>query len=224
MTRFDCNQLLSKLDDLIDGALREDEVLAAHAHLDSCASCRAESDRAFELQARLRALPRSIEPERDLWPEIAGVIGARRVIHRSFEQPAATAPRAWLKIAAAAAVLVASVTIAYMMGLERARPEVAESSPMEAGYTLAAYGDVSSDLEEAKNLLRAGLEQRRAELSPETWSVVMDNLSVIDKAIVRIETAMKENPGDGRLNRQLATAYRRQIDLLQRATRLPAEA
>ena len=224
MTRFDCDQLLSKLDEFVDGALDEADAQAARNHLETCERCQIEVDLGVKLREATRALPQSIEPKRDLWPEIAGDIEARRVIHRSFERPAAAAPRAWLKIAAAGAVLIASVTIAYMMGLEQARPEIAESSPVEAGYTLAAYGDVSSDLEEAKNLLRAGLEQRRNELSPETWSVVMDNLSVIDKAIVRIETAMEENPGDGRLNRQLATAYRRQIDLLQRATQLPAEA
>lgn len=224
MTRFDCDQLLSKLDDLVDGALDEADAQTVRTHLESCDRCRNEVDLGVRLREATRALPRSIEPERDLWPEIAGDIDQRRVIHRFFEQPTAAAPRAWLKIAAAAAVLIASVTIAYMMGLDRARPEIAESRPVEIGYTLTAYGDYSSDMEEARNLLRAGLEQRRDELSAETWSVVMDNLSVIDEAIGRIETAMDENPGDGRLNRQLATAYKRQIDLLQRATRLPAEA
>lgn len=224
MTRFDCDQLLSKLDEFVDGALDEADAQAFRTHLETCERCRTEVDLGVKLREATRTLPQSIEPERDLWPEIVGGIEARRVIHRSFERPASAAPRAWLKIAAAAAVLIASVTIAYMMGLERARPEIAESNPVETGYTLTAYGDFSSDLEEARNLLRAGLEQRRDELSPETWSVVMDNLSVIDQAIERIETAMDDNPGDGQLNRQLATAYRRQIDLLQRATRLPTEA
>ena len=87
----------------------------------------------------------------------------------------------------------------------------------------AAYGDLAVDLEQARNQLRASLDQRQDELSPETWSVVMDNLDVIDNAIGRIEIALADNPNDGRLNRQLKVAYRRQIDLLQRATRLPAE-
>lgn len=224
MTRFDCDQLLSKLDEFVDGALDEADAQAARTHLETCERCQTEVDLGVKLREATRALPQSIEPERDLWPEIAGGIEERRVTHHSFERPVAASSRAWLKIAAAAAVLIASVTIAYMMGLERARPTVVESQPVETGYTLTAYGDFSSDLEEAKNLLRAGLEQRRNDLSPETWSVVMDNLSVIDLAIVRIETAMVANPGDGQLNRQLATAYRRQIDLLQRATRLPTEA
>lgn len=224
MTRFDCEQLLSKLDEFVDGTLDEADVQAVRTHIETCDHCRNEIDLGVELRETTRALPKSIEPERDLWPEIAGGIEDRRVIRPSFERPVAASPRAWLKIAAAAAVLIASVAIAYMMGLEQARPEIADSRSVETGYTLIAYGDFSTDLEEARNLLRAGLDQRRDDLSPETWSVVMDNLAVIDQAIVRIETAMEANPGDGQLNRQLATAYRRQIDLLQRATRLPTEA
>ena len=95
---------------------------------------------------------------------------------------------------------------------------------MKSSYMQAAYDGLATDLELVRDQLRASLDQRQDELSPETWSVVMDNLVVIDDAIGRIETALAENPDDGRLNRQLAVAYRRQIDLLQRATRLPAEA
>ncbi len=110
-----------------------------------------------------------------------------------------------------------------MAGLERGRPQIAQTPPSHASYVQAAYGDPTTDLEAARDQLRASLDERRDELSPETWSVVMDNLVVIDEAIDRIETAMVDNPNDGRLNRQLTVAYRRQIDLLQRATRLPAE-
>jgi len=224
MTRFDCDQLLSKLDDLVDETIGDTDAQAVSTHLQACSSCRDEVDLAVRLRKATVSLPKSVEPERDLWPEIASEIDQQRVVHRSFEQPATPAPYAWLKIAAAAAVLIASVTIAYMVGLGRAQPQIAESRPAESGYTLTAYGDFPSELSEARNLLRSGLEQRQKDLSPETWSVVMDNLSVIDQAIVRIETAMEANPGDRRLNRQLATAYRRQIDLLKQATRLPTEA
>ena len=111
-----------------------------------------------------------------------------------------------------------------MAGLERAQTQTASTTPVETNAILAAYGGPAMDLELARNQLRSNLEHRRDELSPETWSVVMDNMAVIDNAIARIEHALADNPNDGRLNRQLAVAYRRQIDLLQRATRLPAAA
>ena len=222
MTKFNCEQLLSKLDDLIDGTLDEVEATAAGSHLESCPSCRLELESVRELLTATRSLPRSTEPEHDLWPGIAEDIEQRRVVRGGFDRPRASSSRS-LWLAAAAAVLVTSVTIAYMAGLERGRPQIAEAPQRHSSYMQAAYGDLATDLEIARDQLRANLDQRQDELSPETWSVVMDNLVVIDDAIERIETAMADNPDDGRLNRRLTVAYRRQIDLLQRATRLPAE-
>ena len=222
MTKFNCERLLSKLDELIDGTLDEVEATSAESHLESCPSCRSELESVRELLTATRSLPRSTEPEHDLWPGIAEDIEQRRVVRGGFDRPRASSSRS-LWLAAAAAVLVTSVTIAYMAGLERGRPQIAEAPQQYSSYMQAAYGDLATDLEIARDQLRANLDQRQDELSPETWSVVMDNLVVIDDAIERIETAMADNPDDGRLNRQLTVAYRRQIDLLQRATRLPAE-
>jgi hypothetical protein len=67
------------------------------------------------------------------------------------------------------------------------------------------------------------LESRRHELSPETMDVVMENLLLIDRAMNRIAEALGEDPENEFLMKQLAGAYRRQIDLLQRAVQLPAE-
>jgi len=223
MTILDCDQMKSKLDGLIDGTLDEPDTRAARSHLEACPKCRAEFESTEELLVATRSLPRSIAPDRDLWLGITERIEDRRVVQGSFDRPPVGASRRLWMAAAAAAILVVSVTIAYMAGLERAQTRSADLPPVDSFYVRAAYGDLATDLGQARDQLRSSLDQRRDELSPETWSVVMDNLVVIDDAISRIETALVDNPDDGRLNRQLAGAYRRQIDLLQRATRLPAE-
>ena len=211
------------IDELIDDRLDEHDATAARSHLEACPSCRAEVERALQLQAATNSLPRLSEPERDLWPGIAAQIEDRRVVRGDFETPPASRSRHMWMAAAAAAILVFSVSLAYRAGLERGRPQTAQAPPVESFYVQAAYGDLGSGLELARNQLRSTLDERQSELSPETWSVVMDNLLVIDNAIARIEVALADNPNDGRLNRQLAMAYRQQINLLQRATRLPAE-
>jgi hypothetical protein len=225
MKTFDCEQILSHLDEFIDDSMAASDATAVRSHLEACPSCRAEVESVRSLLAEARSLRRSIEPERDLWPEIAGGIKDRQVVRGSFDRsPVSTSRRLWLA-AAAAAILVVSVSIAYLAGLERGRPESADLAPAGSSqsYTKAAYGDLAGDLEQTRDQLRASLEKRQDELSPETWSVVVDNLDVIDTAIGRIETALADNPNDSWLNRQLTVAYRRQIDLLQRANRLPAE-
>ena len=51
----------------------------------------------------------------------------------------------------------------------------------------------------------------------------MANLKVIDDAMEKIAEALGEEPGNEFLMKQLAAAYRRQINLLETAVRLPAE-
>ena len=89
---------------------------------------------------------------------------------------------------------------------------------------LASFEDLGVDnfLATRTELLDA-LEARKHELSPETMDVVMDNLLLIDQAMDRIAEALGEDPENEFLMKQLAGAYRRQIDLLQRAVRMPAE-
>jgi len=223
MKTTNCDQLVSMIDELIDHRLNEHDATAARAHLEACPNCQTEVERALQLQAATDSLPRLSEPDRDLWPGIATQIEDRRVVRGDFENPSASRSRNMWMATAAAAILVFSVSLAYQAGLERGRPQTAQAPPVETSYVQAAYGELGSGLEVARNQLRSTLDERQSELSPETWSVVMDNLLVIDNAITRIEVALADNPNDGRLNRQLAMAYRQQINLLQRATRLPAE-
>jgi hypothetical protein len=222
MKTLTCDDVGRRIDDFLDDGLGALETEAVRAHLEACGGCRDKAAAIEELCEAARMLPRSLEPERDLWPDIAGRINGRRVVRGRFGRPARGAARGWGAVAAAAAVLVVSVVAAYTVGLRQGRPETVAAAP-DQGYRLAAFAAPEVDLERARDQLLAGLEQRRDELSPETWLVVMDNLEVIDDAIARIGTALEDNPNDGRLNRQLAVAYRQQIDLLQRATRLPAE-
>jgi hypothetical protein len=223
MTGNDCERVLSKLDELVDDALAETDQLAVLDHLESCASCRAELRATEELLAAASALPGLVLPDRDLWSEISERIEAGRVVRPGF--PAsndATKLQPWLAVAAAA-LLVISISIAYMAGMASTKSRVATVPPAESGVMRAAYGHLATDLELARDQLRETVELRRDELTPETWSVVMENMTVIDDAIERIEAALSERPGDDRLNRQLTGAYRRQIALLQRAATLPSE-
>jgi hypothetical protein len=223
MSTNNCHDVVARLDELVDGSLDAKETEMITAHLERCASCRSELEQLEDLLLHTRELPGSIEPENDLWPAIRSAIEERRVVRGTFGGPGlGSGRRAWLA-AAAAAVLVLSVTVAYLAGRGHAPVEQASNVAPGPSVITAAYTDLDDDLGTVTAELRQRLESRRDELSPETWSVVMDNLLVIDNAIVRIETALAEQPDDGRLSRQLAVAYRRQIDLLERATKLPAE-
>lgn len=66
-----------RLNGLVDGTLDAAAGDEAERHLAVCDACRAEVAQLRALLAGARALPRSIEPSRDLWPGIAPRLGRR---------------------------------------------------------------------------------------------------------------------------------------------------
>ena len=58
------------LQDYLDDALTPAERQSVEGHLPTCPACRAEKEALASVRAAVGALPRSIEPPSDLWPEI----------------------------------------------------------------------------------------------------------------------------------------------------------
>jgi hypothetical protein len=217
---MNCIESIDRFDDYLDGRLGAAETEEFRAHVAACQSCADELENIQALRERAAELPHSLEPSRDLWPGIAARISEDRVVRGRFDRRA-------LLAAAAAVVVISSVVTAYFIGRSQAEltvesPAVVESGPSEV--LLASFEDLGVDnfLATRTGLLDA-LEARKHELSPETMDVVMDNLLLIDQAMDRIAEALGEDPENEFLMKQLAGAYRRQIDLLQRTVRMPAE-
>ncbi len=216
-----CHEWINRIDDFLDGRLEAAEAEDLQMHIAGCPSCADEVASIRELRDLAAALPRSLEPLRDLWPGIEDRVSATKVVRGRFGSRAVLA-------AAAAVVIVSSVVTAYFIGRAQAvmvtvePPSVVESGPSE--ILLASFEDLGVDnyLDTRTELLDA-LDARKHELSGETMEVVMDNLLLIDQAMDRIAEALGEDPENEFLMKQLAGAYRRQIDLLQRAVRMPAE-
>jgi hypothetical protein len=218
-----CEECITLLDVLVDGRLEIDVQTALTDHIADCASCRLEHEGLRELGRRTAELPASIAPGRDLWPEIADRIQESKVVRGRF----GAALRPSLLAAAAAAAVVGAVLVAYTVGRHQAHPTVVEvvSTPAAAPASLVSVvtAAAGSDFRLARSQLLEALEQRRDSLSPETIAVVDQNLGLIDSAIANITEALANDPGNQMLSDRLTTAYRQQIELLQKATRLPAE-
>jgi len=73
----------------------------------------------------------------------------------------------------------------------------------------------------SESLLRI-LEERKDALSPETLSVVYENVRIIDRAIQNIREALEHDPGSPQLNLLLLETYQKEVELLRLATKLPA--
>lgn len=170
--------------------------------------------------AELRALPREIEPPRDLYPAIAARLAPAR--RRSF----------WPLAAAAALMLLAG--LALLMRLQRAAPPAptpdaaiatapAPRLPGDTAIARTAYRDTDLALAGIRRELRRSIEARQADLPPATRELVFENLRVIDEAIADIEAALAAAPADQALARTYIDYREREIELLRQVNRLAAK-
>lgn len=148
------------------------------------------------LLARARRLHTDIAPQRDLWPEI------RTRMH----QPQRT-PFAWLKLAAAAVVLVVlSSSVTLVLNPDR--------SPVETAATQAQPTLMQAEFAQTKTDLMFALEAELSSLSPEDRQVLATNLTAIDQAMAQINDAMDGNPNSDLLLELLLSTYTDQLNLM----------
>ena len=216
-----CEDVYPLLDDFLDHRLDGATEPALRAHLDGCDGCRDDLESLASLRRQVEALPRSIEPERDLWPEIEGRIATAKVVPGRFGRRA-------LMAAAATVLVVSSVITAYLVGRHQAAsanypaptPAAAASDVLSASFSGIGIHDYRATRQQLLNVIEA----RRGELSPATMEVVLTNLRLIDEAMHEIALALESDPDNELLIKQLVSVYRQQINLLERAAILPSEA
>ncbi len=227
MSTMSCNDVLDRLDDFIDDELSTATNAAVRAHLTACPECRSEAEGLHALLEKVRTLPARVPPSGDLWPGIAAAIAEQPVVRGGFGKPRPrfARPNWWQAMGVAAGLVLAStVLIGYL--LQPVGPPASAPQPSAISLTttaaLAAFAESEDDFVKARSELLSALEQREGSISPQTMVVVMDSMRILDESISGISAALEQNPGSARLVELLASAYQREIDLLQQATTLPA--
>ncbi len=101
------NDVIENLSAYIEGDLDSQTSAAISEHLRTCASCRTERDATVSLRTRLRSLPASAQPRKDLWEGIAGAT-TRPVAspRRDAIEMVVTAERRWSVYARIAALFL----------------------------------------------------------------------------------------------------------------------
>jgi hypothetical protein len=129
------------LDDYVDGRLDTVRAEAARIHLAVCEECRAEEAWLRTIKAKAGGLPRSLPPQRDLWPEIRELLGAGQKL------PSVVRDRAFVFRAAAAVagVFLAGLGLLLLLS-DNSQPSwsVARLSgaPVLASVTLEGEGKI----------------------------------------------------------------------------------
>jgi len=192
-----CGDREVQLNEYVDGTLAADARALVEAHLAQCAGCREAVAELRSLIARAAALPKSIEPDRDLWLPI--VQRATRNVPRAF----------WRGALAAAATLVIGFALYRLLP-----PSTVVSRPEGRGWVA-----VQAEYEEATDELTRALATERDRLEPATVALLERNLGVIDAAIRESRDALARDPGNVELRGLFAAAARQKVELLRWAAR-----
>jgi len=212
-----CSEIQRLLDELVDGELERDREREVLAHLETCAGCRAELEELRAVVNAARALPRSLPPQRNLWPWIAARLGADAGVH---------ARRPVLRVLAAAAALLLAALLGALLaghGGVAVRRTAQTNATAPAGLMEASWRGTDAELIRLSQQLQRVFDQRRDSLSPQTRAVIEDNLKIIDNAIASIEQALHHEPDNAELRRLLFETRRDEVDLLWKASQLPAQ-
>ncbi|HVH66774.1 MAG TPA: zf-HC2 domain-containing protein [Gemmatimonadales bacterium] len=197
-----CSEMEERLNEYVDGTLDARDHAAVTAHLAGCAGCRGAVEELRALVAGARALPRSIEPDRDLWTEVSG-----RIVQRATWN----VQRArWRLVFAAAAMLALAVAL-YRLASRPAVPTAEER-----------WTAVQVDYERATRELSGLLAAQRGRLQPGTVALVERNLGIIEAALSDCRAALARDPANPELRSLFAAASRQEVELLQWATRVAA--
>jgi anti-sigma factor RsiW len=219
-TQHDWSETLSAF---LDGDLPAEEAAATEAHLTVCPDCRSVL---ADLQALVASAPvyTGRAPDRDLWPEIAAAIDARRQVsltprrsgrtHR-FSLPQLIAASvafavlgggsAWLMLRSDGPASIVTLATAPAIGELTVTP-AARAARADSAYDLAV-----ADLQQV-------LAEGRGRLDTATVRVIEDNLAVIDRALAEARDAIERDPANAFLKNTVAANMRRKLDLLRRAS------
>lgn len=215
------------LNDYMDGELAAPLVDELDRHIRQCVTCRRELEGLKQLLEVAAALPRSLEPARDLWPDIAAATLPRdaaagnagsRLLQRlgffSWSWPTA--------LATAAVVGVLCFSSFNTEPLVRPGEGVTHAeSTIPVGTDPGAASLVQT--------LEAECRQGERELaaydrtSVQMTQMLMENMPVVDRAIDEARAAWLASPDKPGLARLLTSAYRAKVALQGRAIRMASE-
>ncbi len=198
---MNCNDAAPLLDDYIDGVLPADRSAEVERHLSACDPCRREVEGIRAVLADARAMPRSVQPGRDLWEGIqqrlpqAGVGSVPIVRGRAYPP--------FMLLAAALFLLIAGATLATLYQRR--------AGPSAFALEQRRYVEATADLARR-------LADEPGQLSASTRAVVERNLAIVDQAIKEGEEALAADPGNPELEQMVLARYAQRLDLLKRAS------
>jgi hypothetical protein len=173
------------------------------------------------LDEALASLPREVEPQRDLWPQIHAEIAKTPIV--TDAAPVVHARSRWFQLAAGALLVVATSVTTYFVTRQSLRDEAAQIAqrPVPAPTVTATpasftFGPESLGAEyvKARAELDTRFKERVASLPPATRAKLERNLADLRHAANEISATLAEHPSDPLLQQLLMSTYESELQLL----------
>ena len=156
-----------------------------------------------------RMLDKEMQPERDLWPEIADII--RDVPQLEFNQPNYVR---WMPMAMAASLMIAIGALGFAGFTNYSLKQQSLTSVIDETTVKL----IDQPFMIARTSYLTALVTDEQQMSPEVREVLKKNLKIIDDATQEIREALKENPNDPFLTDALLLTRQKELALLNQIT------
>ncbi len=175
-----------------------------------------------QLQDAIDAMPREIEPDRDLW---AG-IDARISVDRLGNQPG-IAPWGIQRIAAVVALVALTALVTLQITDRTVQPEqpvAVLTEPVPYPWVVPAALKDSEAFDDKYQKQRQDmidlLDESLGSMTPETRAKVEDNLKQINRALSDISDALSGDPDNVLLQQLLLSMYQEELAVFENVNRM----
>jgi len=171
------------------------------------------SERSQTLDEALAALPRGVQPGRDLWPKIREEIDAESRLERRIPFLGR-----WGQLAAAVVLMIASSSLTYVLTRQSATSAV----PSQQVVDMKNFSDaLGPEYLRARADLERLFAERIASLPPATRARLQNNLAELRHAADEITATLAAHPADSLLQDLLLSTRQRELQLLADVSRMP---
>lgn len=183
------------------------------------------------LSQMLAALPKDVQPERDLWPGIQAQIGKTPIVTDSAPVVHFSSSR-WFQMAAGVLLVLATSLTTFVvtrnsmekdaaMQMAQQQPVPTATAPLNAMPVSFGTEALGADYMKARSELDQRFEARMKTLPPSTRAKLERNLADLRHAANEISATLAENPSDPLLQDLLMSTYQRELQLLADVGEMP---
>lgn len=216
---MNCEDRDAQLNDHVDGLLVDQDRDEFEKHLTECPHCTARIEAYRSIQSEAAGLPKTIEPDNDLWQGIADRLEPKGPASIPFPRKTSLQTGLLRALAWAAVILVVIAAAVTYSVLPVSDPPVGPNQAV-TNEMPPELVQAEAEFALAKEELLAVFDDCKDFLSPDTVRVFEENMAIIDEAITGTKVALAEDPANKRLVRVLMATHQREISLMRKMTKI----